>query len=120
MADIALDELRRRLGEDGIFLLDVRTRPEFDGTAPAPCDPRHGHIPGARNLPLETLLESRSAEEVRALVGLPEGTEIVAYCHVGSRSGFAAQVLRGAGYDARNYVGSWHEWSRDESLPAEA
>jgi 3-mercaptopyruvate sulfurtransferase SseA len=28
-------------------------------------------------------------------------------------------VLRAAGYDARNYVGSWHEWSRDDSLPAE-
>jgi 3-mercaptopyruvate sulfurtransferase SseA len=28
-------------------------------------------------------------------------------------------LLRGAGYDARNYTGSWHEWSRDESLPAE-
>ena len=25
--------------------------------------------------------------------------------------------LEGAGYEARNYVGSWHEWSADESLP---
>jgi 3-mercaptopyruvate sulfurtransferase SseA len=30
------------------------------------------------------------------------------------------QVLREAGYDARNYVGSWHEWSRDPSLEAQA
>ena len=50
--------------------------------------------------------------QVRDLVGLPEGAEIVAYCHVGSRSGYAVQVLEGAGYRARNYVGSWHEWSR--------
>jgi 3-mercaptopyruvate sulfurtransferase SseA len=28
-------------------------------------------------------------------------------------------VLRGAGYRARNYVGSWHEWSRDPDLPGE-
>ena len=53
------------------------------------------------------------------LVGLPEGAEVIAYCHSGSRSGFAEQVLRGAGYDARNYAGSWHEWSRDRSLPVE-
>jgi thiosulfate/3-mercaptopyruvate sulfurtransferase len=119
MADIALEELRQRLGEDGLVLLDVRTAPEFDGPGGALCDPRQGHLPGARNLPLESLLELSSAEQVRALVGLPEGTEIVAYCHVGTRSAFAAQVLRAAGYEARNYVGSWHEWSADSTLPVE-
>ena len=119
MADVALDELRRRLGDDDFVLLDVRTRQEFDGVSGAHCDPRQGHIPGAVNLPLDRLLESRSADEVRALVGLTEGTEIIAYCHTGNRSDFAAQVLRGAGYEARNYAGSWHEWSRDAALPLE-
>jgi len=119
MADIELVELRRRLGEEGLAVLDVRTVHEFDGTAQNHCDPRHGHIAGARNLPLETLVASNSADEVRALVGLPEGTEVIAYCHVGTRSGYAVDVLRAAGYQARNYLGSWHEWSRDDSLPAE-
>ncbi|OFW71515.1 MAG: hypothetical protein A2Y55_03015 [Actinobacteria bacterium RBG_16_68_12] len=119
MEDVTLEELRRRLGEEGLIVLDVRTVLEFDGTARNSCDVRHGHIPGARSLPIEDLLDCRSAEGVRALVGLPEGAEIVAYCHVGSRSGVAAQVLRAAGYQARNYLGSWHEWSRDPSLPGE-
>jgi len=119
MEDVTLEELRRRLGEEGLVVLDVRTVLEFDGTAGNSCDVRHGHIPGARNLPIEDLLDCRSAEDVRALVALPEGVEIVAYCHVGSRSGIAAQVLRAAGYQARNYLGSWHEWSRDPSLPGE-
>lgn len=118
--DVTLDELRGRLDEPGLVILDVRAPAEYDGTAQAACDPRHGHIRGARNLPLERILESRSAAEVRSLVGLDEGAKIVAYCHSGSRSAFAVQVLRGAGYDARNYVGSWHEWSRDESLPSES
>lgn len=113
MADVTLTELRRLLGGDGFTLLDVRTRAEFDGVAGAHCDPRQGHITGAVNLPLEELLECRSAVEVRALVGLAEGSAIVAYCHTGNRSGFAVQVLRGAGYEARNYAGSWHEWSRE-------
>lgn len=120
MADVTLDELRRRLGEDGLVLLDVRMPQEFTGLAGAACDPRHGHIPGARNLPLDRLLGCRSAEEVRTLVGAPEDTEVIAYCHSGNRSGIAVQVLAAAGYEARNYVGSWHEWSRDETLPAEA
>jgi thiosulfate/3-mercaptopyruvate sulfurtransferase len=112
MEDVTLEELRSRLGDPGVVLLDVRTRSEYDGVAGAHCDPRHGHIPGAVNLPLERILECRSADEVRQLVGLPQGTEVVAYCHVGTRSGFAVQVLAGAGYQARNYAGSWHEWSR--------
>jgi 3-mercaptopyruvate sulfurtransferase SseA len=28
-------------------------------------------------------------------------------------------MLRALGYDARNYVGSWHEWSRHDDLPLE-
>jgi len=119
MEDVSLAELRNRLGEDGLLLLDVRSRAEFEGTAGAHCDPRQGHIAGARNLPLDELLACRCAEDVRALVGASPGTEIVAYCHSGSRSRFAAEVLTGAGYRARNYVGSWHEWSRDADLPGE-
>lgn len=117
MDDVTLAELRERVRD--VALVDVRTPFEYDGSAGAHCDPRHGHIPGARNVPLETLLSCRSADEVRALVGVPEGTEVVAYCHVGSRSAFAVQVLREAGYGARNYAGSWHEWSRDLTLPVE-
>lgn len=110
---MTLGELRQRLEEEGLTVLDVRTTFEFDGVAGAHCDPRQGHIPGAVNLPLEQIVACRNADEVRNLVGLPEGAEIVAYCHSGSRSRFATEVLAGAGYRARNYVGSWHEWSRE-------
>jgi thiosulfate/3-mercaptopyruvate sulfurtransferase len=117
--DVTLEELRGLVSGDEVALVDVRTPLEFEGTAGAHCDPRQGHIPGAVNIPLERILECRSAVEVRDLVGLPEGSEIVAYCHVGSRSRFAAEVLEGAGYHARNYVGSWHEWSRAVSDDAD-
>jgi thiosulfate/3-mercaptopyruvate sulfurtransferase len=116
--DVTLSELRELLGGSRVALVDVRTRAEYEGTAPVHCDPRHGHIPGALNIPLEQILECRSAEDVRELVGLPEGAEVVAYCHVGTRSGFAVQVLSGAGYRARNYLGSWHEWSREVEEPS--
>ena len=106
--DIELDELRRR--RDELPLLDVRTAEEYSGQAGYACCERQGHIPGARNLELSELLE-RAPEELRQLVGLPPGTELVVYCHSGSRSAVAAQLLTEAGYEARNYPGSWHEWS---------
>jgi thiosulfate/3-mercaptopyruvate sulfurtransferase len=115
---VTREELVERLADPELTVLDVRSEVEFTGEAGYPCDPRQGHIAGARHLDVQEL-HGRSAEDVRALVGLPEGAEIAAYCHSGSRSAFAAEILRAAGYRARNYVGSWHEWSRDESLPAE-
>lgn len=117
---MTLEELRLRLGDPGLALLDVRTEAEFSGRAGYPCDGRQGHIPGARHVALDLLLACRTADEVRELVELPAGTEVVAYCHSGSRSGVAVQVLRAAGYEARNYAGSWHEWSSDPGLPAES
>ena len=116
--DVTTEELAARLGEPELTVLDVRSALEFTGEAGYPCDSRQGHIPGARNVDVQELLGLAPAE-IRALVGLPDGAEVIAYCHVGSRSGIAAELLRGAGYRGRNYVGSWHEWSSDPALPAE-
>jgi thiosulfate/3-mercaptopyruvate sulfurtransferase len=114
-------EIAGRLGDPELTILDVRRPEEFSGKDGYPCDPRQGHIPGARNLEAGELFASPGMplppDEIRALVGLPEGAEIVAYCHSGSRSAVAAMALRSAGYRARNYSGSWHEWSRHDELP---
>ena len=115
MNEIALDELSARLGE--VLVVDVRRPDEYDGTGGSACDPRQGHLPGALHLELDVLLALDDAALGERL-GVPPGTEVVVYCHSGSRSAFAAQVLRGRGFEARNYVGSWHEWSRTE-LPLE-
>jgi thiosulfate/3-mercaptopyruvate sulfurtransferase len=116
--DITLDELAARLDDPALTVVDVRTRDEYDGLVTAPCDPRPGHVPGARHLEVAELM-SLGLDEMRARLGLPEGAEVVVYCHSGGRSAIACSLLRAAGYDARNYVGSWHEWSRDATLPAE-
>jgi thiosulfate/3-mercaptopyruvate sulfurtransferase len=116
-------EVERRLGEEGLTLLDVRTDEEFHGRGGYPCDPRQGHIPGARRIDEEALFEVPGLPlpdaEVRAAVGAPAGAEVIAYCHSGSRSARATLALRAAGYRARNYPGSWHEWSRHAELPIE-
>lgn len=118
MSVVTLDELRALMDAGAVTVLDVRSAAEYAGEAGYPCDARQGHIPGARNLDVGELV-ARRPEEIRALVGEPEGALIVAYCHSGSRSGRAVEMLRAAGYDARNYRGSWHEWSSRPELPAE-
>ena len=116
--DVERDEVVRRLGEDGFVVLDVRSDGEYLGEIAAPCDPRPGRIPGALHFDLQLLL-ALTQDEIRERLGPPEEVELVTYCHSGSRSELAAQILTSLGYRAANYRGSWHEWSRDESLPAE-
>jgi len=116
VSDVALEELVRRLGD--VPVVDVRSAAEYDGSGGSACDPRQGHIPGARNVDVYRLMEL-SPDEVRSELGLDPGAEVVVYCHSGQRSAMAAQILRALGYDARNYAGSWHEWSRHEDLPVE-
>jgi thiosulfate/3-mercaptopyruvate sulfurtransferase len=117
VSEIAIEELSTRLGE--VPVLDVRTRSEFDGSAGKPCDPRQGHIPGARHVDIYRLMQL-SLDEIEAELGVEPGDEVVAYCHSGARSEIATQMLRGLGYEARNYVGSWHEWSRHDDLSVES
>jgi thiosulfate/3-mercaptopyruvate sulfurtransferase len=116
LTEIGVDELAARLGE--VAIVDVRTAQEFDGTLGEPCDPRQGHIPGARNVEVYDLMQLEP-NQIEAALGIDAGGEIVAYCHSGSRSAIATQMLRALGYDARNFVGSWHEWSRHDDLPVE-
>lgn len=111
MTDVDLAELSSRLGR--VAVLDVRRLEEYEGTLGNACDPRQGHIPGAVHFPVEEMVFC-SEEELHERLGLPKGAEVVAYCHSGSRSATAVQILRGLGYDARNYSGSWHEWSRTD------
>ncbi|HEX7527164.1 MAG TPA: rhodanese-like domain-containing protein [Gaiellaceae bacterium] len=117
MTEIAIEELAERLGN--VPIVDVRSEREYNGTNGKPCDPRQGHIPGARNIDVYQLMQLEPAQ-IEAALGLEPGGELIAYCHSGTRSAMATQMLRALGYEARNYVGSWHEWSRHDDLPLES
>ena len=114
-------ELAERLGEDGLVLLDVRSAEEFAGIAVAPCDPRPGRVPGGRPRGGGERLGARATGPAagREQGGGNEGGGVLTYCHSGSRSAAAVQLLAAVGFEARNYEGSWHEWSRDAALAAE-
>jgi thiosulfate/3-mercaptopyruvate sulfurtransferase len=99
-----------------VALVDVRSAEEFDGLTGYPCDPYQGHIPGAVHLDLNEIYAAGGDQAaLRRLLeerGIGEGSRVVAYCHSGQRSELAAALLRAASFDAVNYAGSWHEWSR--------
>jgi thiosulfate/3-mercaptopyruvate sulfurtransferase len=123
----ASDEVARRAGSWNFWLLDVRDVRQFAGKDQAACCARRGHIPHAINIEWTQFLRDgrfKPAEEITAMIekaGINPRHDIAVYCHRGARSANSFYALRYAGiHSARNFIGSWHEWSRREELPAEA
>ena len=109
------------------LVLDVRSREEYDGSEKRECCPRSGRVPGSVWFEWTNFLNERggfrnrrSIEKQLRSKGLRPGSEIAVYCHRGARAAVAFYALRSMGYNrARNYVGSWHEWSSKKNLPVE-
>jgi NADPH-dependent 2,4-dienoyl-CoA reductase/sulfur reductase-like enzyme/rhodanese-related sulfurtransferase len=84
------------LGNDD-FILDVRTRKEFDGN----------NVPGATNIPLNELRNS--------LELLSKDKVINVYCGVGIRSYIAVRILMQNDFKARNISGGYMTYSTYEN-----
>ena len=107
---IDADELERRLGDDGLVVVDARTPERFRGEV-EPIDPVAGHIPGARNVPF--------TDDGELPADLLRAPELVAYCGSGVTAAVTLLRLAQAGRpDARLYPGSWSDWCARE-LPVE-
>lgn len=86
--------------------------------------PRPGHIPTARNIPLNTVSTPdgrfRSVSELRTLftgAGVTTGKPVVTYCHIGQQASLLWFVATYLGHDARMFDGSFQQWSGTERLP---
>jgi thiosulfate/3-mercaptopyruvate sulfurtransferase len=123
MRGIGADEIRVRLDDPELRLVDVRGPAEFSGEQLRAA--RGGHIPGAILWPWEDNLRPdgtmRDPAEIRTgaeAAGLLPDHELVTYCQGGVRAAHAALALHIAGYPrVRIYDGSWAEWGNNPALP---
>ena len=129
------DEVLTSLSNPNVKLLDNRDREEWLGKSSSPYGvdfaPRKGRIPGARWIEWYNFMEReeglpyfKSPENVRALCaeyGLYPDDDIIIYCFKGARVSNTFVAMQLAGFKhLRNYLGSWNEWSRDDTLPINA
>ena len=120
-----LDFVKANLGTPGVAIVDSRTPKFFDGSDPGSM-PRAGHIPGAHNLPFDTLVTEDNRMKGRAetaklfeAAGIKPGDTVVSYCHIGQQATVVYFAAKRLGYKALLYDGSWDEWSRKSELPIE-
>lgn len=127
-------EMLQAINNPAIIKLDVRDRDEWQGLSSSPYGadfcPRKGRIPNAVWLEWHRLMTSasgipmfRSPAEILAIcqsVGITSESLVYIYCFKGSRAANTLMALQQAGISAKNYFGSWNEWSRDFSLPIDS
>ena len=80
--------LKEYAEKENAVLLDVRTPQEYG----------EGHIPGSKNVPLQTLDKVRSVAENK-------DTELFVYCYSGARSRQATAMLQHMGYTNVQNIG---------------
>ena len=113
------------LEKPGVMILDARALKFYTGEEVGRM-PRGGHIPGAKNIPFDSLVEDsnkfKSVETLRQLfhaAGVTPTDSVTTYCHIGQQASLLYFVARYLGYDAHLYDGSFEDWSHRTELPVE-
>jgi molybdopterin synthase sulfurtransferase len=117
---ISTTELRRRVTDTALKIVDVRPLPAYNGWR-MNGEARGGHIPGAVAFPSAWLRSVDEAEVERLLHSkdIVSSREVVLY---GDGAGVSAVRTRlsALGHTRiRTYAQGWAEWAADETLPVE-
>jgi adenylyltransferase/sulfurtransferase len=95
MKEYSASEVLKRMNDDSVVLLDVRTLEERN----------HKHIKGSLHIPVSEL-----SQKLKMLKKYRQ-KEIICYCHSGSRSFMATLLLTKNGFQAANMKGGMIEWN---------
>jgi 3-mercaptopyruvate sulfurtransferase SseA len=120
-AIISTDELRQRLADPDLTVVDIRPLPAYNGWR-LNGEPRGGHVPGAVAFPGEWL-ETVDAAEVERLLHSKEivpGREVVLYGDDPAGVTALRTRLADLGHTGvRVYEPGWARWAADDALPIE-
>ena len=116
------DEVMANIQTQEALVVDARSAERFEGE-PHPLDKVSGHIPRAANLFFQQNLDAQqqflSADALQKLwQAVAHGKPLIHQCGSGVTAcvNLLAQKHAGLG-DGRLYVGSWSEWTSDNSRP---
>lgn len=105
-------------------LIDARAGAFYDGTI-AGAGGKKGHLPGARNIAFNTVIDTsgklKPAADLRAIfkaAGVEPGDKVVVYCHIGYQATAVIFAARTLGIEASLYDGSFQDWAT-RGLPLE-
>jgi thiosulfate/3-mercaptopyruvate sulfurtransferase len=119
------DWVRSNLNKDNVKIIDSRNTQFYTGAA-AGNQPRAGHIPGAKNIPYDTLADgankfkdTTTMAKMFADAGVKPGDTVVTYCHIGQQGTVDYFAAKSLGYKVMLYDGSFQEWSKLLDLPVD-
>jgi molybdopterin synthase sulfurtransferase len=115
---ISTEELRERLDDPGLTLVELRPLPAYNGWR-LDGEARGGHIAGAVAFPSQWLqsLDQDELERLLEVKGILPHREVVLY---GDATDAFATILRELGHErVRTYRAGWRAWAADAKLPVE-
>jgi thiosulfate/3-mercaptopyruvate sulfurtransferase len=127
------EAVQEAIDDPSQIVLDVRAEAEYSGErfwpSGATADAgRAGHIPGAINVPIDSLRAANGTltdpEELRRILepaGVTRDKAVITYCTIGNRASEAWFALKHLlNYpSARVYYGSWVDWGKAVDTPIE-
>ena len=119
---VNIDNILQQLNNEVRVLIDARVEDVYSGKR-ATKYKKLGHIPGARNIFWERLLDEQGrltkTELLREQLPVNREKEIVVYCGAGVTACANILAFEAAGYtNVKLYVGSWGDWASYEHTPS--
>ena len=114
------DEVLAAVEDDSVNIIDALPEGQYRGDFSMYARP--GHIPGATNVPSQSLLDDtghfKSQEQLDGLFKEDRETRTITYCGGGIAASADAFVMTRLGFkDVAVYTASLQEWSVDPELP---